>query len=810
MKALLLSLLLTISLLSYSQEYISGKVVDHESNVELAFVTILFNNGHTGVSTDIDGKFKFKNSDNIQTLTLSYIGYEKKTISIATLESNTTITLKKSAYQLEEVVIKAGINPAHRIIDSAIANKNINNPEKATEFFYESYNKVVFDGDGDSSSLFTKDTLSSYDSIKLGTYNHLKSHHYFLMESVSERSFIPPNTSKEVVTASRVSGFKKPFFSLLGTQMQSFSLYKNHLELFGNIFLSPISKNSTSKYLFNIEDTLYQGSDTVFVLSFRPRKGKNFESLKGQIAINTNLYAVQNFIAEPYDTTKMSIKIQQKYQFIENKQWFPVQLNIRILFVPVDKSLIGTVLDGKSYLKNIKLKSPIEKKKFGNVTLKMDSEIKSEGEDFWNSYRIDTLSFKEQNTYQYMDSVGNKIKLDEKIGIYKGVLSGYIPIGPIDLSLNRILRFNGYEGVRAGLGFETNEKLLGSFRIGAYGAYGFKDKTSKYGTHLRWVPKSERQFETKVEYISDVTESGGANFFRNRYDIISSGAIQNLFLLQMDKTEGYQAQVSFRALRDFHFTFFGSQQERTINSSYRYAENQNLNPTRRFNLTETGVNLRFVYKEKFVEFLGENLPVQSKYPFIYFKYARGHSELLEGDYQYNRLDLNISYTFLTKNVGRTTLLVNAGIIDSKLPLTALYRLKGINDGNTISLATRFNFETAFPNEFYSDQYVNFFFRHNFGSLLFKKGKFKPEFLIIHSIAYGELRDKSAHVNVDFRSLEHVYQESGLLINRLVSTEFSIEGFMVGAGLGAYYRYGAYSFPKWEDNFALKLTTSFNF
>ena len=102
----------------------------------------------------------------------------------------------------------------------------------------------------------------------------------FLMESIAERNYIPPHHSKELVTESRISGLKTPFFSLLGTQLQSFSLYEDYVEIYGLNYLSPISKGSINKYLFILEDTLVFWCDTSFIISFCPRKTSFFTGLK--------------------------------------------------------------------------------------------------------------------------------------------------------------------------------------------------------------------------------------------------------------------------------------------------------------------------------------------------------------------------------------------------------------------------------------------------------------------------------------------------------------------------------------------------
>lgn len=805
MKNLLLLLLVTAVFWAKGQDIVRAKVLDQETKEPLAFVNILFDDKNIGVSTDIDGKFEIPENASIQKLTFSYVGYKRKELSIDQLTSVEVVLLERGTYDLNEVVVLPGVNPAHRIIDLAISNRKINNPEKATEFFYESYNKLVITGELDTTDEQAAPMV--LDSSDLKTKKHLEKHHIFLMESVTERSHIPPTNSKEVVTGSRVSGFKNPMFSLIGTQLQSFSLYQDYIELFGLSYLSPISKGSTSKYLFVLEDTLFSGADTIFRISFQPRKGKNFEGLKGILSINTNLYAVQNFIAEPYEPEDVGIKIQQKFQFVQNKQWFPVQLNTFLLFGELDIGNFNIVGIGKSYIQNIQLESPLSKSEIGNTVLKINQDAGKKDSTYWEKYRQDELTIQEENTYQFMDSVGDKVKLDEKVFIYRTLLLGRIPVGPIDFTLKHLFGYNGYEGFRLGLGVETNDRLISWLRIGGYGAYGFKDKRSKYGGHLRFTPKSNRMFESKLSYERDVIEVGGVNFINQRYNAFSSEQIRDLYISLMDEVERTQFEVSFRALRDFHFTVFGNQEQRTITSNYSFlqARGGELNTIdNRFNLSQAGISLRYKAKEKFVEMFGLKLPVPSKTPEIKMKYTRAFQDPIDGlngDFQFNRLDLSIDQRIKFRNVGETKLRIMGGTVDEFLPISLFYRTRGTFNDN-YRIASEYNFETIAPNEFFSDRYINVFWRHSFKNLLFSEGDFKPFITITSAFAIGDMLGVNQHQNLSFSTLEHGFFESGIQLDNLVD--------FISLGVGAFYRYGAYSNGSFEDNVAVKLSSSFTF
>ena len=59
-----------------------------------------------------------------------------------------------------------------------------------------------------------------------------------------------------------------------------------------------------------------------------------------------------------------------------------------------------------------------------------------------------------------------------------------------------------------------------------------------------------------------------------------------------------------------------------------------------------------------------------------------------------------------------------------------------------------------------------------------------------------------HYNIEFKTLEKGYYESGVLFNNMLNQLF------IGYGLGVFYRYGPYSLEKTIDNFAFKFTINF--
>jgi len=125
---------------SFSQTYtISGKVFDSDSKEPLPFVPILIKGTTIGATTDFDGNYSITTSKLGDSLIVSYVSYKKQTKAIKRGQTQVVnFPMVLEGVNLLEVVVKAGENPAHRIIRNVIANKEFNNKRKLEAYQYES------------------------------------------------------------------------------------------------------------------------------------------------------------------------------------------------------------------------------------------------------------------------------------------------------------------------------------------------------------------------------------------------------------------------------------------------------------------------------------------------------------------------------------------------------------------------------------------------------------------------------------------------------------------------------------------------
>lgn len=832
-KASLFFFLILLTMGGYTQSYLyTGKVIDNKTKKGLAFVSILAVGDLRGVQTDIDGKFKIYTSQKTSKFRFQYVGYETKEVELNAGVDHSVLMTEKEV-KIKEVVVFAGENPAHRIIKKSIDNKDKNNPEKLNSFKYISYNKFYFTGKKDSlvtaridsyavnsshmKELKQKDSLAyvnKLDSITTKNKKRIASsdslfntQFLFLTETVTERSYLKPEKTKEKIKALKVSGLKNPQFVLIASQFQSFSFYKDYLKVLDKNYLSPLANGSTNKYFFNIEDTLYKSNDSIFVISFKPMKGKNFDGLKGLLYINTDGFAIQNVIAEPAKSSYFNIKIQQQYEKVEDA-WFPMQLNTDLDFgksVQInDRTMYGV---GRTYIKDLEINVAEKKKNFDGVVLDYDTKsIKSNTDSLLYKYRVDTLNDLEKNTYRVIDSIGKAEKLDEKLKYLNIITKGHIPFAKyFQVDLKRIIGgFNDFEGVRLGMGVSTSEKLSKRFSLSSYFAWGTKDNKFKYGAGIEVPIYEKKDIRFTGSYIYDVIESGSVNFKGDKINFYDT--YRNLIVNNMDFQRGLEATLSARSQKYVLHHFYISQYRRNVTNAYLYS-NENGALSNTFNVREIGISTKWAYGEEFMRQAGQKISIGTKYPVVYFKisYLEGLSSNF--DQSFMKYDLKVNKSFLIRNIGKSNFQLNAGLIDGTAPYPFAYNGRANNNGS-FSLSSQAYFETMMMNEFLSSRYASLFYHHDFGKLLYQSKYIKPGFAISSAVGWGELNNKIQHTSINYKTMEKGYYESGLIISDILSLKTNV--YNMGFGVGAFYRYGPYKNTAEKDNLAFKLNYSISF
>jgi len=741
--------------------------------------------------------------------------------------------MKKDTRVLDEVTFIGGENPAHPIIRKVVANKKINNPEKIKSFKYRSYNK--FYADAEISAEEDDDEFQEFIETK----------YLFMMESVTERKYLRPDRSKEVVIANRVSGLKNPLFTTLANSFQPFSFYEDHIPILGKMYVNPLTNGTFSRYFFELKDSIYSNGTKVYIIGFEPKR-RNFDGLKGLLYINTYQYAVENVIAETAnlighltekkvnkksssgksetekkigeeinneleenkeelaEEVNFSVKIQQKYALVDSI-WFPDQLNTDMTIMwdyaedEGEEKLIGI---GRSYLSDIEILPDIRPKEFDRISLEFDPKANRQDSSFWIKYRKIPMDQRGFETYHYIDSVGKEINLDKYVTAFAALTTGQIQIRSISLDIDRFIDFNQFEAVRIGAGFHTNNYFSKVFSVGGYVGYGFKDKGLKYGGDIKLNLTDKNELAVFTEYQNDISESGGTEFYLDK-NPLSTELNRRFMLLNFDEYENIEGGIRFYFLKYLDVSASLSKNSKKVTTSYQFIHDFNDPATTQtdFDFSEFKLAVKYSYREKFIEVFGNKVSIGTKYPVIWLNYTKGFNDLLDGEFDYYKLDLKVQKKFVILGWGEPTITVKSGFVSGEIPYTNLYNGNGSKVWE-IPFEAASSFQTMELNEFLSDKYIAIYLNYKVGKISINKRRSEPEFSLISNLGFGELDNPLQHINYDFNTMEDGYYESGLLIKNIY--KFGIIGF----GFGSYYRYGPYSRTNTIDNLAFKLSVGF--
>jgi hypothetical protein len=785
----------------FSQPYnISGRIFDAQTGQPLAFVNIVINQSNIGGVSDIDGHFKLLANEPIRLLRFTFVGYAEQLYQVTEPETKPVILLERSAVDLPEVTIFAGTNPAHRIIENAIRNRDHNNYERLPSFSYTSYDKMIFTVNTDT--IMDHDTVHS-DASFLRLKEYIGKHHLFIMETVAQRHFLYPNRDRQKVTASRISGFNDPIITFLISQIQSTSFYDEHISISSKKYVNPISRGSITRYSYIIEDTLFiAGSpDTTFIISYKPKPNTNFEGLKGLLYINSKGWAIQNVIAEPErQEDGIAFKIQQMYELIDGSYWFPVQINTDIILKNININGFHPIGQGKSYINDIVVNPQLVRLKFNEVNLEVDPDAGFISENEWKNLRAVELTEKDLRTYQVLDSIGEERNFDHYALMAETLMGGNILLGSFNIPLHKMLRYNLHEKIYLGLGLTTNKRISRILNAGIYAGYGFGDKQFKYGGMVQLNFHRTHDAKWFFRLSNDLKAAGEIDPFKDE----SSFELSNYLSLadpRMDHVKAISTGLQYRIL---NYLVANISLERTWKSphyEYQYSTGNELSFPKAYIFTELSAGFRFAWHEAILQTSRSRISFGSDYPVIWFRFARGLDGFIDGQFSFRRYDLKIEHSFYTKFLGETALLLRGGIIDGEVPYMQLFSRYG--NYSLLNIYASGNFTTMRVNEFVADHYANIYLTHDFGKLLFRTKRFEPEFVIASHAGFGWLlNQKQEDHSLILESFEKGYFESGLMINNLLDLQ------IFNLGVSAFYRYGPYSRKQFKGNISALATINF--
>jgi hypothetical protein len=780
---LLLLILLLGPVVANGQQKIKGYVTDKDST-PLPFATVKLGNTWQGFITDLDGRFEITTPKGVDHIEVFYLGYESKRVQ---LDGSTElrIVLSEKDNALGEVVIKSPYEKINRILNNAIANRDKNNPEKYDWYRCKVYYKMIADVNYDiPDSLVQKDTSGEKKELK----TFLEEQHLLMSETYSRRTWKRPQKLQEEVIGTRLSGFKKPLFTGMVTDVLPFHAYNDYIALNGKDYHNPVSRGFYQHFKFDIEDEVLQGTDTIWILSFKPQSG--YTELTGRVYIHSDNYAIAYLVANAEDKAlNREIRLEQQYKRVSGK-WFPEQLNYILKYHIADEKTTkyDILMRGNSKIDSVSFEEEKGFKfdKAHSVQLLGDADVLTDSA--WNRLRPEVLQGKELKTYQVMDSLMEEAGIDKIMPYLEKLPEGKVPISVVDMDLSRLYSVNKYEGSRLGLGLQTNEKIAKWLSVGGWFGYGFRDKEWKYGGFAEIYADKRKEFVFRFAYDNDLKDPGRVSLNKE----LDKNYLRRYLMNRVDQVEAYSASVKKRL--GYWTVEIGGRKEYIMpryNYNFRYAGNNHSD----FEATEILVNWRYAFAERRAPFFGKYYSTGTKYPVWYGKVVAGTLESGSFNTDYIQAITAVQWQKHINRIGNERILLIAGKTwsNTPLPLSKSFAGNGLRFDQSISLYSFGGLLTMYPYEYYSDEFVSLIFKHDFDWRLYSLSKpgssfsSSPYISLGHNILYGRMKDRTVHDYVAFSIPDIGYHESGLMLNSLLRMNY-LNVYHITFNAGYFYHW----------------------
>lgn len=723
--------------LSAQQTTIQGKITDGATNEPIPFANVYFKGTTIGSTTDFDGRYKITTPTPGDSLTVLVVNYKSRTKKIKKGSvQNLDFQLDQTTFELGEVLIHAGENPAHPIIRKARDNRKLFNMENLDAYEYRSYVKIDINIDKISDKFINSKTFKPYkhlfDSLREAAGEHGQIVlPFFMSEQISDVYYRKnPERLKSIIEANKITGLIIDNFQIfekfIGRVFQDYNFNNNFQMILDRSFITPLANGGFGYYEYYIMDTVLIDNDSCFEIKVKSKRPQDL-AFNGKIWITDSTFALRRLDLEVTDKANLNFveryKIQQDYEPQEGGHWLPTKTRVLIDAQETGDSAVGLI--GKFYISNrdFIINQPRELSFYRDPVV-VQMAAKTYKDDYWNVERRKMITDVEQveNSYKVLDSLRKSERITFIRKTLRTLWDGYYDIGDVQLGhWYTLIGNNKIEGLRLQATAQTTIDWNYDWILKGHVAYGFKDQKFKYNGQVEHFLDRNKWKKIGLRHQYDMERLGiDADFleshvFLNWLFLFSSqfGFLERMSLsrqtkawFETDHWHGWSSkfmftQKHFQPQGDYIFAFYDD--DNNLKNNYNVSE---------FSFVTS-------YSKKRIWLVEDNWRLGTealKSPLYTFKATFGIKDLLGGDFGYQKFALNVMQKWRTGYLGQLDYSVTAQITTGNYP----YIQANIFQGNEpiFSAERAYNMMNFF--EFAADKSVEGIFLHHFDGLFFNR------------------------------------------------------------------------------------------
>jgi len=408
----LLTLLLLAAGVQAHAGYLRGIVTDSTGD-PLPFATVFLRGTTTGATTNASGEYFFEAPAGSHTAAARYVGYLEGTKAVTIGASDTVVVNfrlreERTSRAIGEVVVRAGEDPALRIIRKAIARRRAH-LEEVESFQTRVYIKGTLklrDMPTKIPGLVSKKDMRE-GREEMGLDSGGKGVIY-LVEQISDYYSQRPGKRRTVVRRVRESG--DPSGLGLSSVPPVITMYEENVQLLGGTargFVSPIADGAPGFYRYKLLGETVEDGRIIYALSVEPKRA--YEPLfRGRIYLvdgdwgfhSLDLTATKTSGLQGMDTVRL---VQT---FLPNPGAQGWVIKSQVLYPAV--ALFGFDIVGSlaTVYDNQKVNAPIPDSIFGGrVVSSYDRDARNSDSGYWSGVRPIPLETEEARDFVVKDSI---------------------------------------------------------------------------------------------------------------------------------------------------------------------------------------------------------------------------------------------------------------------------------------------------------------------------------------------------------------------------------------------------------------------
>ncbi|WP_321306118.1 DUF5686 family protein [Marinifilum fragile] len=754
---------LTLSLLSIKASgqstKVRGKIVDSETKQALPFVNIAYKGTTIGTITDFDGNYFLETRTPGDTIHISFVGYKERTFAIQKGKFQTLdVEMEAETFDLQEIVVVPGENPAHVLLRKIIKNKKKNNPSRFESFQAETYTKMEMDLNNIKDNFKDKKIMRQFqfvfDYMDTSVITGKPYLPIFITESLSDYYYQDkPRVEREIIKASQMSGIQDnaSLAQFTGQLHQNINVYDNFIDLFDMGFVSPIADGGLRYYKYYLTDSAYRDGNWCYHMSFKPKR-KQEPTFVGDFWVADTTFAIQNMqmrIAKGVNLNWVKDLVSNnEFQKLNDTTWFLKKQNLFVDFMLTERDSTKQMgFFGRKTVsyKNVEVNVPLKEeiiKLDNNVIVKEDAL--SQPREYWDNARPYKLSERESGIYSMVDSIQNVPLYKNIVDIITTFITGYYVHGKFEYGpYYKLYSFNEIEGNRFMFGGRTSNDFSTKIMLNGHLAYGTKDQKFKYGLGFLYMINKLPRETFGMQFKHDIHQLGKSPNAFTEGNILASLLKRNPNnkLTMLDQFVTHYEKEWFQGFSNTLKFRYG----KMIPTEYVPFLRSEFNGggiVKNLTASELELKTRWTKNEKVVMGEFERVHLGGPIPIVNLYLTLGMKGVLGSDYNYQKIDLSVEHTFELPPLGNLYFLASGGKLFGKVP----YPLLHLHEGNETYAFDPYAFNMMNYYEFASDQYASLFVEHHFNGLilnripLFRKLKWRT--VVSGKGLIGKLSDKN--------------------------------------------------------------------